>query len=184
MAEHGRDDDQTDPKRRTFLAIAGVSGCAIAGAALLPSLGLASSPITEPAEQGARFVVGKLEDFPIGKPRKITIVGDEVDAWNRAPQRKLGSVFIERTGDRELRAFTAVCPHLGCLVDMVLDEGGKAKAYNCPCHDSNFALDGNKSGEGPSLRGLDPLPVELTPSGEVAVVFKRFRLGIEAREEA
>jgi Rieske Fe-S protein len=178
------DDERPDPKRRTFLAIAGGSGCAIAAVAVGPSLGMAGAPITAPKEQGARFVVGKLEDFPVGKPRKITIVGDEVDAWSRAPQRKLGSVFIERTSEKELRAFTAVCPHLGCLVDLVIDDAGKASAYNCPCHDSNFALDGSKSGEGPSLRGLDPLPVELTDKGEVAVVFKRFRLGIESREEA
>ncbi|MGZ3420733.1 MAG: QcrA and Rieske domain-containing protein [Polyangiales bacterium] len=178
------DGEDADPKRRTFLTIAGACGCAIAGAALLPSLGVAGAPVGERAEQGARFVVGKLEDFPIGKPRKITIVGDEVDAWNRAPQRKLGSVFIERLNERELRAFTAVCPHLGCLVDLTLDEGGAAKAFNCPCHDSNFALDGTKNPAGPSPRGLDPIPIELTPSGEVAIVFKRFRLGIEAREEA
>ena len=61
------------------------------------------------------------------------------------------------------------------------DPAGKPTGYNCGCHDSNFDLAGNR-GEGPSPRGLDPLPVEFE-GDSIAVIFKRFRIGRESREE-
>ena len=123
----------------------------------------------------------KLRELEVGVPKKFAIVGDEVDAWTRAPKRKLGTVWLHRTGEREVKAFTATCPHLGCAVDVVSDAAGKPTGYNCACHDSNFDLAGN-AGEGPSPRGLDPLPVEFE-GDNIAVIFKRFRSGIASREE-
>lgn len=174
MADEGQ-------KRRTFLAVATVGGCAIAAAVGAPALGFVAAPAAATGGGGARFVVAKLSELEIGVPKRVAIVGDEVDAWTRAPKRKLGSVWLHRTSEREVKAFTATCPHLGCAVDVVNDAAGKPIGYNCPCHDSNFDLGGNR-GEGPSPRGLDPLQVELEGDA-VAVMFKRFRLGTESREE-
>jgi menaquinol-cytochrome c reductase iron-sulfur subunit len=168
-------------KRRTFLVAATAGGCAIAIVVGAPALGFVGAPAAAAGGGGLRFVIAKLSELEVGVPKKFAIVGDEVDAWTRAPKRKLGTVWLHRTGEREVKAFTATCPHLGCAVDIVADEAGKPTGYNCPCHDSNFDLAGNR-GEGPAPRGLDPLPVEL--EGEaIAVVFKRFRIGSESREE-
>ena len=174
--------DDAEPKRRTFLAVAAAGGCVIGGAVALPALGFVGAAAASGAPTGLRFVVGKLEDLEVGVPKKFAIVGDEVDAWNRAPKRKLGSVWVERTGEREVRAFNVTCPHLGCAIDLVADDSGKSTGYNCPCHDSNWDIAG-KRGEGPSPRDMDPLPVEIGGDGALTVTFKRFRIGTESREE-
>jgi len=177
-----------DPKqdeggsRRRFLAVAATGGCAIAAAAGGPTLAAVGAPALAESGKGARFVVAKLEDLQVGVPKKVAIVGDQVDAWTRAPKRKLGSVWVHRKSEREVVAFNATCPHLGCGIDVTSDGNGKPSGYECPCHDSSFDLGGNR-GAGPSPRGMDPLPVEVSADGSVAVVFKKFRLGVEAREE-
>ncbi len=174
--------DDTEPGRRTFLAVAAAGGCVIAGAVGAPALGFVGAPAMAAGSGGLRFVVGKLDDLDVGVPKKFAIVGDQVDAWTRAPRRKLGSVWLERTADREVRALNVTCPHLGCAIDVVADGAGKPTGYNCPCHDSNFELSG-KRGEGPSPRDMDPLPVEIAADGTLTVTFKRFRIGTESREE-
>jgi len=168
-------------KRRTFLAVATVGGCAIGAAVALPALGFVAAPAVAAGGAGARFVVAKLSELEVGVPKKFAIIGDDVDAWTRAPKRKLGTVWLERVGEREVKAFTATCPHLGCAVDVVTDPAGKPTGYNCACHDSNFDVAGNRT-DGPAPRGLDPLAVEVD-GDSIAVIFKRFRIGSESREE-
>lgn len=175
------EDAPADPKRRTFLAVAGACGCAIVGAAAIPAVGLVAAPMAQAGQKAGVFAVGNLDDLTVGVPKKFDIVGDEVDAWNRAPKRKLGAVYVERTGDRTVRAFSVTCPHVGCAVNLVV-ENDKPVGYNCPCHDSNFGIDGSR-GPGPSPRGLDPLPIEIGKDGQLLVTFKRFRLGVDEREE-
>jgi menaquinol-cytochrome c reductase iron-sulfur subunit len=175
-------DDDAEPKRRTFLAVAAAGGCVIAGAVAVPALGFVGAPAAAAGPTGLRFAIGKLEDLEVGVPKKFAIIGDQVDAWTRAPKRKLGSVWVERLNEKEVRAFNVTCPHLGCAIDVVADPGGKATGFNCACHDSNFELTG-KRGEGPSPRDMDPVPAEVGSDGTVTITFKRFRIGTEAREE-
>lgn len=175
-------DNDTEPKRRTFLAVAATGGCVIAGAVGAPALGFVGAPATAAGPTGLRFAIGKLDDLEVGVPKKFAIIGDQVDAWTRAPKRKLGSVWVQRTSEKEVRAFTVTCPHLGCAIDLVADPAGKPTGYNCPCHDSSFDISG-KRGEGPSPRDMDPVPVEVAADGTVTVTFKRFRIGVETREE-
>ena len=49
-------------------------------------------------------------------------------------------------------AYNTVCPHLGCFVDYRKDE----QDFFCPCHDSNFDLEGNLL-KGVSPRAMDTL---------------------------
>ena len=52
--------------------------------------------------------------------------------------------------------FSPICPHLGCRFDWNED----ANKFKCPCHGSQFTLDGEHiAGQGPADRGLDPLPL-------------------------
>lgn len=46
-------------------------------------------------------------------------------------------------------AFTAVCPHQGCLVSEVADN-----EILCPCHDSLFSAENGDVIRGPALEGL------------------------------
>jgi menaquinol-cytochrome c reductase iron-sulfur subunit len=164
--------------RRTFVVLAAAGTCAIAATIGIPAALFVAAPLSTASEGSKRRVVAKLAALAIGVPTKVTIVGDEVDAWTRAEHRRLGAVWLLRTAEREVRALSVICPHLGCSVELA--DGGKG--FACPCHDSAFDLGGTRT-SGPSPRAMDALPVEVTESGDVAVVFKRFRIGVADREE-
>ena len=56
---------------------------------------------------------------------------------NNAPGDPTFGGFVTREGG-QLRAFAVTCPHLGCSYDF--DDA--KKHFLCPCHGSEFALDG------------------------------------------
>jgi nitrite reductase/ring-hydroxylating ferredoxin subunit len=131
-----------------------------------------------------RFVrICPLDALPAdGMPREFAVVADVSDAWTHAPAQRIGAVFLTRSSKdpNEVAAFTATCPHLGCAVEF----DAAKKEYECPCHKSGFAIDGEKL-FGPSRRGLDPLSVKLADKSgvkEILVKFERFKGGIAARE--
>ena len=173
-----------DPDRRKFLKVA---TCALGGGVGLvvaaPALRLLVDPagkttVTTPREP---LDLGMIDRFRVGaEPRRVEIVAPVVkDAWNSARNVVLGAAFVRRTADTKVEALSSVCPHLGCAVGW--DQG--AGNFLCPCHDSRFAVEGDKI-SGPSERGLDPLPVTLTKDGRLQLVWKRFKLGTPSREDA
>ena len=97
-------------------------------------------------------------------------------------RERIGTAFLTRVDGPDgpkVTALSSVCPHLGCAVDF----NGQAGDFECPCHESAFAKDGEKL-FGPSLRGLDPLAVKLVENGdqqEIWVEAVRFRTGIAER---
>jgi len=58
-------------------------------------------------------------------------------------------VALHRAADGSWTALSPVCPHMGCLVHWNTFE----KSWDCPCHGSRFAVDGEVI-EGPALAGL------------------------------
>ena len=60
----------------------------------------------------------------------------------------VGDVVVVKDGG-DVRAFSAVCPHQGCLVDSVSDG-----TITCPCHGSQFATSDGGVIRGPATRGL------------------------------
>lgn len=123
---------------------------------------------------------------PGGAPQPFPVILDVVDdAWMRTFNQKVGMVFLERAKagvKPEVVALSAKCPHLGCLVDFNSQSGD----FECPCHTSAFAKNGKRL-FGPSLRGMDPLKVEVrTTDGrqEVFVHFEKFLPGIAERKPA
>jgi Rieske Fe-S protein len=57
---------------------------------------------------------------------------------NNSPGDPTFGGFLTRDGG-QLRAFAITCPHLGCSYDF--DDG--KQHFVCPCHGSEFALDGS-----------------------------------------
>jgi len=53
-------------------------------------------------------------------------------------------------------AFTAVCTHLGCLVDSV--SGG---TINCPCHGSKFSITNGSVVNGPATSPLAAVSIKV-----------------------
>ena len=174
--------EKTTEARRAFLAIlTGGLGAVIGGLALVPGLGFLASPLRRPTVRGAEQplrVASEAEVKP-GKPLRVTVVGQRDDAWLRLDRVTVGSCWLVRATDvAPVRAFSTVCPHLGCGVDLTAD----GKQFLCPCHTSAFSLDGERVA-GPSPRAMDPLPVEIGNDDVVSVTFKRFRIGIADRQE-
>ena len=95
-------------------------------------------------------------------------MGEQVDAWTKADNVRLGMVWLRKKGDKVL-ALNAECPHLGCKVGYDAEK----KHFACPCHESAFSLDGERLG-GPAPRAMDPLESRLV-GGQVEVRFVRFR---------
>lgn len=57
---------------------------------------------------------------------------------NNAPGDPTFAGYVTRQGN-QLRVFAITCPHLGC--SYAFDDG--KKHFVCPCHGSEFALDGS-----------------------------------------
>ena len=91
-----------------------------------------------------------------GSPLLVTVYDDRVDAWNRFPNQPIGTVWLRRDGEGGVQAFNTVCPHLGCSISFRNAETD----FFCPCHNSTFALDGEKQNQIPP-RNMDPLEVRL-----------------------
>jgi nitrite reductase/ring-hydroxylating ferredoxin subunit len=146
--------------------------------------GVLFNPLRRQAAGGEKFVrIGPLDLVPAdGIPRQFSVSAEMTDAWARSPAQRIGSVFLSRTQTADgpkIIGLSSVCPHLGCAVDYDIAAG----EFECPCHASAFAKDGAKL-FGPSLRGLDPLPVKLVKVGsqqEIWVEPERFRPGIAER---
>lgn len=166
-----------------------IATCALGGgvglAAGVPVLRLLADPLgkitvttpREPFDLGppARFVAG-------APPRKIEIVAPILkDGWTAARDVLIGAAFVRRTGPgpAEIDARSAICPHLGCAVSF----DAAQKNYLCPCHDSRFAIGGEKL-SGPAERGLDDLPVQLGPDGRLKLQWIRYRNGSATKEPA
>ena len=96
------------------------------------------------AAQFAGYVV------PAGSPGKIP--------WDSGAviQRGLSKVAAYRDEKGELHEVSAVCPHLGCIVQW----NGSEKTWDCPCHGSRFDKTG-KVLNGPANRDLAPAGEEV-----------------------
>ena len=64
-------------------------------------------------------------------------------------------LIFRNSNNKEIAAVNPLCTHQGCTVK--LDAEGKALA--CPCHGSQFALDG-KVVKGPATKSLGNFPVK------------------------
>ncbi|MCA9679284.1 MAG: ubiquinol-cytochrome c reductase iron-sulfur subunit [Kofleriaceae bacterium] len=176
-----RGDDASQLGRRRFLKVA---TCAIGGGIGLVVAVPAVKYLLDPV--GRRVVTTGGEPIDVialdhlevgGPPVRVRLIAREVrDAWSTVRDVPLGSVWLRRTGDRDVEALSAICPHLGCAVAF---EPGQQR-YQCPCHDSRFDTSGKRLG-GPAERGLDPLPVEVD-GDRVKVAWIRYRQGGSDRE--
>jgi len=162
------------PSRRTLVLATCVGACAIGAATAGPAIALAVAPLARKVGGGRWVRTIPLDQLREGDPRRVAIVDDRRDAWTIERRVELGSVWLVRHG-AEVRAFSAVCPHLGCSVNAVAD------GFACPCHTSSFDR-GGKRASGPSPRDLDALATRVE-DGVVLVDFRRYRIGVEDRVE-
>lgn len=167
--------------RRGFLGTLTVLlGGAIAALASVPVLGSLLSPLraSQPlATAEPPIPVGNIGDFAVGVPRRVELVRSVTDAWSRSEASTIGAAWLTRNPDGSFTAFSTICPHLGCGVNLDKPRGH----FACPCHTSAFSLDGKRL-EGPSPRDMDKLTVEVRGQS-VLVHYRRFKVGSPERVE-
>ena len=131
-----------NPSRRKFLDyLLGSSAVATVGAILYPIFKFMIPPEVVEAQQNS-VVVGKNAEF----------------ATNSGKIFKFGSKpgIIIRTETGQLKAFSASCTHLDCIVQY--DPG--SKQIVCACHNGKFDLTG-KNVSGPPPRPLEEFSVNV-----------------------
>jgi menaquinol-cytochrome c reductase iron-sulfur subunit len=185
-----------EPRRSFLKVVTGILGGMLGAVTALPGLALLLHPAARETVRGGRqpLRVASLRELKPGKPLRVDVRGELVDAWSRIPDVKLGSCWLVRKpgghpdqgpdqrpkndGADQLRAFSTVCPHLGCHIE--LDEN--QQRFACPCHGSYFDLMSGQALAGPSPRGMDELEVALDGE-DVKVSYRRFRVGSVYKEE-
>ena len=172
---------EEQPDRRGFIKGASCAiGAAIGVVPMAAGVRMALDPLSRKGiAADAEFVrLAEVSDLEAGVPRKFAIVEDKRDKWSRYKDVPVGAVYLllvekgedSKSSEPKVIAYNTVCPHLGCFVDY----RPKQQDYFCPCHDSNFALDGTLK-KGVSPRGMDTLEVEIRNGSEVWVKFQRFK---------
>lgn len=169
-------------RRRVLKAVAGAAGITAAGAAVVPAVTVVASAANPPGLPGRRAAAGdgwsavaRWDELAVGTPLRAHVVGAEVDAWSVSPDRRVGTVWLLRggAGVETLRALSAVCPHLGCVIEH------REGSFVCPCHVSDFGPTGAAQ-RGPSPRAMDPIESRVR-DGRVEVRWARYRLGVAGR---
>jgi menaquinol-cytochrome c reductase iron-sulfur subunit len=156
-------DHSASPERRRALVIMVNTAAAVIGGALSALLGIfALKPIA--AASGERWVrAGSLGDLEADTPATRVLVVSRVDGWyrERAPQ----TVFLVWDGDKQVRAMSATCTHLGCQVRWEAEK----KHFLCPCHGGIYDVTG-KVTAGPPPRPLDPIDARIDPADDTILV--------------
>jgi len=76
-------------------------------------------------------------------------------------------------------AYSGKCPHLGCGFKWRTHKT-LGQVFLCPCHLSIYDAAG-KVLDGPAPRALDPLPIQVTATGEIAIIDMEFKAGTKAQ---
>jgi menaquinol-cytochrome c reductase iron-sulfur subunit len=134
-----------------------------------------TDPLRRKTAPSSAVRVTNLDALPEdGVPRKFPVLAAKTDAWNKFANAPIGAVYLRRTKGNKVEALNVVCPHAGCFVDFLADQG----KFLCPCHRSSFKVDGAiDDARSPSPRGLDSLTVEVRSDGSVWVQFQNFQAG-------
>ena len=133
------------PRRRLLGFLAGFSAASTAAMIVTPIVSFLIPPKTGGASVSGKLLVGTTSDIPLGQG-KVVRVGT--------------SPTIVVNTEQGVKAYSATCTHLGCIV--AWDQG--SGTIVCPCHDGRFNVFTGAVLSGPPPRGLPA--VEVSVEGE------------------
>lgn len=142
--------------RRRALILFVNTTVALIGGGLSALLGaFALRPRSDGPEADLRWVkAGTTADLSPNVPVPRVLSLTRVDGWYRERARE--TVFLVWDGDRQVRAMSALCTHLGCQVRW---ESGEQQ-FRCPCHGGVYDAAGNVL-EGPPPRPLETIEARI-----------------------
>lgn len=127
------------PSRRRFLRfLTGFSVVSTISIIAAPIVGFLIPPRVQSSGGGGRVLAGSLTDIP-GGTGKVVAMGSK-------------PVIVTNT-EAGVTAFSAVCTHLGCIVDY----DATVRQIVCPCHDGHFNATTGVVISGPPPRPLPPV---------------------------
>ena len=107
--------------RRTFISyLLGFSVLSTLGGVLTPVIGYLWPPARSNSGGGGRTLAGDVEEFPLNNGKVVLV--------NNQP------VMVVNTEAGGIKAFSAVCTHLGCITYW----HEARQVIQCPCHDGRF----------------------------------------------
>jgi glycine/D-amino acid oxidase-like deaminating enzyme/nitrite reductase/ring-hydroxylating ferredoxin subunit len=92
-------------------------------------------------------------------PGEVSSVEEIQPGTGAIVRRGLSKIAVYRDAAGKLHERSAVCTHLGCIVDWNTTEG----SWDCPCHGSRFDPEG-KVLNGPAISALAPVEAEKSKS--------------------
>ena len=129
----------TMSRRQLIRYLLGFSVIATLGGVLTPIIGYLWPPSRAAGDRSDRVQVGTILDFPVGQG-KVVSVDDK-------------PVIVVNTPQGGLKAYSAICTHLGCIVEWDQDR----QFIRCPCHDGRFNPINGAIISGPQPTPLPPL---------------------------
>jgi len=150
----------TERRRALILFVNAV--VALIGGGLSAVLGAFAFGARGNATQARWSRAGTTSDLKPDEPVAHVLSVSRVDGWYRARARE--TVFLVWDGDKNIRAMSATCTHLGCQVQWE----AKQKKFRCPCHGGVYAADGTVL-EGPPPRPLQTIDARIEPDSSVLV---------------
>jgi Rieske Fe-S protein len=180
-------------RRTVFLWISRAIGLACAALVAVPGIRFLISPLRERRRREAIVQrVTRLDALQPGVPEQFALTGSRQDGWMQFPEQTIGRVWLVRRTDdavppeqAKVDVFTAVCPHLGCVIQFDPAAGD----FVCPCHMAVFELSGRARGNqelgrvNPAPRAMDLLNSQLvqheaTGQWWVEVEYQEFKNGL------
>jgi cytochrome b6-f complex iron-sulfur subunit len=129
-------------RRRFIKLVLGFSLVSMAALVVTPIVGFLIPRKTEGAGAGGKTLAGTTTDIPAGTGKVVAMGSSPVIVVN---------------GESGVKAFSAVCTHLGCIVDY----DATTKAIICPCHDGHFNPVSGAVVSGPPPAPLKPIGVSV-----------------------
>jgi len=148
MPVHSAEPEIYGSTRRAFhLAVVYALGGIIALFMAIPTaLYLLVPP--KPRKESGWIDAGDVSQLAPGVPVELSFQESRLDGWRLVTEKKTAWVVKEQ--DKKIVAFGPQCTHLACAYHWEMEAG----RFICPCHGSNFSIDG-KVLAGPAPRPLD-----------------------------
>ncbi len=143
--DSSQDDSQQAPdlgRRQVLAYLLGLSVVTTLVGVFTPIIGYLIPPTEGSAGSSGRVLVGTTEDIPLSQG-KVVSMGSK-------------AVIVSHT-DQGVKAFSAVCTHLGCICSW--DEA--RQLILCPCHDGQFNAVTGAVMSGPPPAPLPSIPVSM-----------------------
>jgi Rieske Fe-S protein len=156
-------EESVSPERRRVLVLIVNSVVSVIGGALTALLGVFALKPADPPARDRWIRAGALSDLEPNVPASRILVVPRVDGWYRA--RAPHTVFLVWDGEKQVRAMSATCSHLGCQVHW----DAKNKNFKCPCHGGVYDTAG-KVLAGPPPRPLDVLDARVETEDDAVLV--------------